>query len=123
MKGKTTSFRVGKVRAYRRGSVWYLQYYEGGQRRRPRVGADRDPARQMAAQINGQLEVGAPAALSFEPIPIPELRKRWLEHHEQVRRSSVPTIRRYRSATEHLLNFLRDVLPVRPPSPRFGQAR
>ena len=30
MKGKTESFRVGKVHAYRRAKVWYLQYYEGG---------------------------------------------------------------------------------------------
>jgi integrase len=93
--------------------VWYLQYYEGAQRRRPRVGPDRDLARQMAAQINGQLEVGAPAALSFEPVSIPELRERWLDHHENVRRSSVQTIRRYRVATQHLINFLQDVCPVR----------
>ncbi len=106
MKGKTASFRVGKVRAYRRGRVWYLQYYEGGQRQRPRVGPDRDRARQMAAQINGQLEGGAPAALSFEPVSIPELRQRWLDHHEYVRRSSVPTICRYRAATQHLIQFL-----------------
>ena len=58
----------------------------------------------MAAQINGQLEVGAPAALSFEPISIPDLRQRWLDHHEHVRRSSLQTIRRYRAATEHLLS-------------------
>jgi integrase len=113
MKGKTASFRVGKVRAYRRAKVWYLQHYEGGQRWRPRVGPDRDLARQMAAQINGQLEVGAPAALSFEPVSIPELRERWLDHHENVRRSSVQTIRRYRAATQHLINFLQDVRPVR----------
>lgn len=113
MKGKIASFRVGKVRAYRRGRVWYLHYYEAGQRRRPRVGPDRDLARQMAAQINGQLEVGAPAALSFEPISIPELRERWLDHHENVRRSSVQTIRRYRAATQHLINFLQNVRPVR----------
>ena len=106
-------FRVGKVRAYRRGKVWYLYYYEGGQRRRPRVGPDRDLARQMAAQINGQLEVGAPAALSFEPVSIPDLRQQWLDHHEHVRRSSVQTIRRYRAATEHLLTFARNVHPVR----------
>ena len=67
----------------------------------------------MAAQINGQLEVGAPAALSFEPVSIPELRERWLDHHENVRRSSVQTIRRYRAATQHLVNFLQDVRPVR----------
>ena len=55
-------------------SVWYLCYHEHGQRRRPRVGPDREAARQLAAQINAQLEVGAPAALSFEPIAIPDLR-------------------------------------------------
>jgi integrase len=113
MKGKTASFRVGKVSAFRRSKIWYLCYYEGGRRRRPRIGPDRDLARQMAAQINGQLEVGAPAALSFEPISIPDLRQRWLDHHENVRRSSIETIRRYRAATEHLLNFVRDACPVR----------
>ena len=47
----------------------------------------------MAAQINSQLEVGIPSALSFEPISIPELQRRWLEHHEQVLRSSVMLFR------------------------------
>ena len=59
MQGKSKSFRVGKVAANFRGKVWYLCYVDGGQRRRPRVGSDRDQARQMAAKINGQLEVGA----------------------------------------------------------------
>jgi len=113
MTQKSASFRVGKVRVYRRGKVWYLSYHENGRRRRPRVGTDRDQARQLAAQINGQLEVGAPAALSFEPISIPDLRQRWLDHHEYVRRSSLQTIRRYRTATEHLLTFMHDVCPVR----------
>ncbi|CAN5496292.1 hypothetical protein BH11PLA2_BH11PLA2_03060 [soil metagenome] len=100
------SFRVGKVQGYLRGKVWYLCYHDQGQRRRPRVGTDREQARQLAAQINGQVEIGAPAALSFEQISIPQLRDRWLEHHEQVLRSAVQTINRYRTATEHLLRFL-----------------
>ena len=103
---KHTSFRVGKVRADLRSKVWYLTYFEDGQRRRPRVGASKDAARQMAAQINSQLEVGAPAALSFEPVSLEELQTRWLRHHEQVLRSSVQTINRYRTATKHLLNFV-----------------
>jgi integrase len=112
MGSKTASFRVGRVRAFRRGRVWYLAYYEQGQRRQPRVGPDRDATRQMAAEINGQLEVGAPSALRFEPISIAEVRQRWLDHHEYVRRSSVETIRRYRSATEHLLAFVRGGRPL-----------
>ena len=113
MRCSAKSFRVGSVRAFLRGRVWYLQYVENGRRRRPRVGADRDQARQMAAQINGQLEVGAPAALSYEPISIPDLRRRWLDHHEYVRRSSLGTINRYRAATEHLLAFVEKSCPVR----------
>ena len=110
---KCQEFRVGRVKAYRRNKVWYLCYFENGRRRRPRVGPERESAKQTAAQINGQLETGAPAVLSFEPVSLPELRTRWLTHHEQVLRSSVQTIRRYRAATEHLLNFVRDVRPVR----------
>src|SRR4051812_9783234 len=112
MAKKSLSFRVGRVLGYLRGKVWYLCYHDNGQRHRPRIGPDREAARQLAAQINAQLEVGAPAALSFEPLAIPELRRRWLEHHEQVLRSSVQTINRYRTATEHLLHFL-ETRPVR----------
>lgn len=113
MAKKSSSFRVGRVRGYLRGQAWYLCYHELGQRRRPRVGRDHDAARQLAAQINAQLEVGAPAALSFEAIAIPDLRERWLNHHEQVLRSSVQTINRYRTATEHLLRFVATARPVR----------
>jgi integrase len=106
------SFRVGKVTGYLRNHVWYLCYHENGWRRRPRVGPDRDTARQLAAQINGQLETGVPSALGFEAIAVPDLRTRWLEHHEQVLRSSVHSIDRYRTATDHLLRFLA-LRPVR----------
>jgi integrase len=112
MRKKSVSFRVGKVQAYLRGQVWYLCYHENGQRRRPRVGTNREAARQLAAQVNAQLEVGAPAALSFEPISVPGLRCRWLEYHELVLRSSVRTIQRYRTATDHLLRYLQQ-RPVR----------
>jgi integrase len=109
---KSTWFRIGRVRAFLRGRVWYLCYREYGQRRQPRVGADRDAARKMAAEINAQLETGAPSALGFEPISISELRKRWLEQHEYVRRSSLNTISRYRSATQHLIDFVGTTCPA-----------
>lgn len=100
------SFRIGKVLGYLRGKVWYLCYHENGKRRRPRAGKDLQVAKQLAAQINAQLESDNPTLLSFEPISISQLRDRWLEHHEHVLRSSVHTISRYRTATDHLLNFL-----------------
>jgi integrase len=110
---KSTSFRIGRVRAYLRGRVWYLCYYEDRRRHQPRVGPDLDVVRQMAAEINAQLEVGAPSALWFQPVSVVELRQRWLDYHEHVRRSSVATVRRYRQATEHLLNFVQEVRPLR----------
>ena len=109
---KTTSFRVGKVRADLRGQIWYLTYQENGRRQRPRIGPDRDMARQMAAQVNAQLEVSAPTAFSFESIRIDELQRKWLDHHEQVLRSSVHTILRYRTATQHLLTFDAEQCPA-----------
>jgi integrase len=103
---KCKSFRIGKVLAYLRGQIWYLCYHEQGHRHRPRVGSNKETARQLAAQINGQLEIGAPAVLSFEPISIPDLREQWLQQHEQVLRSSLHTVARYRTATDHLLRYL-----------------
>ncbi len=112
-RASTKSFRVGKVRGYRRGQVWYLCYSEQGRRRQPRIGSDQALARQTASEINAQLEVGLPSALDFEPISISDLRQRWLDHHEHVRRSSIRTIERYRAATEHFLRFIAEVRPVR----------
>ncbi len=94
--------------AYLRGNIWYLYYFEGGKRKRPRVGSDKEVARRMAAQTNAQLEVGAPAPLSFEPITILELRNRWLHYHEHVLRSSVATVKRYRAATAHFVTFVHE---------------
>jgi integrase len=107
-----SAFRVEKVRSYRRNKVWYLCYHEHGKRHRPRVGQDFAAARQLAAQVNAQLAVGSPAALSFQPIAISDLRTRWLDHHEHILRWSIHTINRYRTATDHLLRFV-EQHPVR----------
>ena len=107
------SFRVGRVLAHQRGQIWYLRYSENGQRQRPRVGHDRELARRMASEINAQLESGAPSLLGFEPVTIAELRLRWLDHHEHIRRSSVNTIKRYRAATRHLVNYVEGSCRVR----------
>ena len=110
---KSKGFRVGRVTVYPRGQVWYLRYHEHGRRRQVRAATDKAAARQLAAQVNAQLETGAPAATSFEPVSLPELRRRWLDHHEHVLRSSVATINRYRTATDHLLAFVQDVRPIK----------
>lgn len=110
---RQASFRVGRVTVYLRGKVWWLRYHENGRRRQVRGATDKDAARQLAAQVNAQLEMGAPAATSFEPVAISELRRRWLGHHEDVLRSSVATINRYRTATDHLIQFIDKVQPMK----------
>ena len=97
---RSASFRVGRVRANLRGQICYLSYFEHGRRRQPRVGPDRQAARERAAEVNAHLEAGAPSALGFEPIGFSELRQRWLDNHEYVRRSSLETVRRYQTATQ-----------------------
>jgi integrase len=118
------SFRVGRVKGYLRGSVWYLSYHEGGERLRPRVGPDVATAKRLAAETNARMygaavpkaDVVSPQppptappslAPSLEQIKLEELRSRWLDFHEHVRRSAVQTIARYRAATDHLLRFVR----------------
>lgn len=103
---RNSSFRIGKVRGDLRGKIWYLTYHENGKRLRPKIGPDKEEARQMAARINSQLESHTHSVFNFEPVQIDDLQTRWLNHHEQVLRSSLQTIRRYRAATTHLINFI-----------------
>lgn len=78
MAPKSASFRVGKVRAYLRGSVWYLAYPEEGKRCQPRVGSDREVALQLASEINGQLQNGVPCAGSNHPCLCAARSNKWL---------------------------------------------
>lgn len=82
MATSTGSFRVC---VFLRGCVWYLSYQEDDQRCQLRVGPDP----QLAAEINGPLEVGDPRALGFQPISGLELRRNWLEFHKPGRRSAL----------------------------------
>lgn len=70
---RKTSFRISKVRGDLRSKIWYLTYQENGKRLRPRIGPDKDHARQMAAQINSQLESHTYSVFNFEPVQIDEL--------------------------------------------------
>lgn len=97
--------RIGRVTAYQRGQRYWIYYRQGKQIRQP-VGTDRDEALALAAKINAQLAEGAPTALAFQPINVDVLVDKWLDHHEQIRRSSVATVSRYRTAVTHLRNYV-----------------
>jgi integrase len=97
--------RVGRVSVYQRGGRYWIYYRQGRPIRRP-VGPHRDEALSLAARINAQLAEGAPTVLEFRPIDLKKLIDSWLSHHEDVRRSSLATVRRYRTAIQHLANFV-----------------
>src|SRR5690349_17683171 len=103
--GRVHRTRVGKVSLYQHHGAWWVYYREAGTPVRKKVAVDRGPAEQVAAQINAQLASNAPTLLSFQPVSVPDLRTRFLDYHENVLRSSLATIRRYRAATAHLETF------------------
>lgn len=104
-------FRIGKVSGYFHHGAWWVYYREAGKPVRKKVAAERADAEQIAAQVNSQLSTGSQTLLAFTPISLPDLRSQFLDYHEQVLRSSLATICRYRTATQHLENFDRESKP------------
>lgn len=97
-------FRVGRVSVYPHHGAWWI-YYRDGRPVRRKVGRDRTEAEQVAAKVHAQLAEGAPTLLGFVPIGVAELRRRFLDYHESVLHSTLGTVRRYRAATRHLVDF------------------
>ena len=97
--------RAGRVTVYLRGARYWIYYRNGGQVRKP-VGGNRSIAIALAAKVNAQLAEGAPTVLAFQPIDVTGLIAEWLDHHEHVRRSSLATVRRCRTAVAHLANYI-----------------
>jgi integrase len=102
---------VGLVTVFFRGASWHIYYREGGRPKRVRIGHDLDEAKRHAAEVNAQISHGLPSAFGFERLSVVELVEHWLEHHEYVLRSAVPTIRRYRSAVAHMTRFVEATSP------------
>src|SRR5579864_8034225 len=92
---RATRKRVGRVSYYQHHGSWYLYYREGTERVRRRIGPLETEAAQLAAEVNAQLSAGSRSFLSFVPVTIGELRRGFLDDHEQVRHSSIATLRRY----------------------------
>ena len=97
--------RVGRVSIYEHHGAWWVYYRDGKKMVRRRVGDTSAYAEQVAAELNAQLSSALPTMFSFTPISISQLRLDFLSHHEDLLRSSVHTISRYRTATQHLLNY------------------
>ncbi|KKN83112.1 hypothetical protein LCGC14_0302250 [marine sediment metagenome] len=99
-------FRIGSVSVYKHRRSWWLYYRENGAARRRRASQSLEEARVIAAEVNAQLAGNRPTIFSFQPISVEDLTHRWLDYHEHVRRSSVATCQRYRTAVEYLVRFV-----------------
>lgn len=97
--------RVGRVSIYKHRRRWWVYYREHGRPVRKAVADDAKAAEQVAAQINLELTSAAPTLFSFRPISVAELQRNFIDSHEHVLRSSLATVSRYRTATQHLVNF------------------
>ena len=104
--------RVGHVSYYLHHGAWFLYYleYQDGVKvqRRHKVADTEEEAAQIAAQVNAQLASSSPTPFSFTSVSFLNLRQAFLNHHETVVKSSPATIRRYRSATQHLENYFNE---------------
>ena len=98
--------RIGRVSMYLHHGAWWVYYREGDKQIRRRVGVDRAVAERVAAEVNVQVVFAAPTMFAFKPVHVNELCTRFLQHHEQVSRSAVSTIIRYRAATQHLVDYV-----------------
>jgi integrase len=97
--------RIGRVSIYKHRLRWWVYYREQGRPVRKAVADDAKAAEQVAAQINLELTASAPTLFSFRPVSVAELQRTFIDYHEHVVRSSLATVSRYRTATQHLVNF------------------
>lgn len=100
--------RMGRVSVYEHHGAFWIYYTEARKKRRVRIGPDRDEALRVAGEINAQLLGQRRTVFSFEPVTVDQLADRWLDHHEHVARSSLATVRRYKTATDHVRQFARN---------------
>jgi integrase len=105
-RNRSVRHHVGRVSYYLHHGSWWVYYREGKKPVRERIAKCEIDAERIASQINAQLASHTPTLLCFTSIEVPELRNSFLNHHENVLRSSVSTIRRYRAATQHLVDFM-----------------
>ena len=100
-----TRIRMGRVSIYQHHGAWWIYYREDDRQIRRRIGIRRDEAERIASEVNAQVVSTVPTLFAFAPTTVGDLQTRFLGHHEQVLRSAIATINRYRAATQHLVDY------------------
>src|SRR4051794_3917895 len=87
--------RIGHVSIYKHRRRWWMYYREHGRPVRKAVAENAKAAEQVASQINLEVSASAPTLFSFRPTTAGELQRAFVDYHEHVVRSSLPTVNRY----------------------------
>jgi len=98
--------RLGKVSIYRRGRSYWIYFRDKGRSIRKRIDGNLAVARATASQVNVHLEQGRSSPFSFQTKPIVQVVENFLEHCRVIRGLRVRTVRRYRAALDHFLEFV-----------------
>jgi len=98
--------RIGKVTIYRRGSSYWIYFRDKGRTIRKKIDGNLAVARATASQVNVHLEQGHTSPLSFQTKPITQTVKDFIEHCKDVRGLRIRSVRRYRAALDHFLEFV-----------------
>ncbi|MCA9097871.1 MAG: tyrosine-type recombinase/integrase, partial [Planctomycetaceae bacterium] len=84
---------------------WYGYYRESGPPIRTRSSDPKIEALTVAAEIDRSLAQFGRSPRTTQSISIEDLRREFLDDHEQIRHSSLNTLSRYRAATQYVVNF------------------
>jgi integrase len=103
---KPARIRIGRVSIYFHHNAWWLYYRSGGKVCRIKSGSCQLTAEQQAGQIHGQLSLGQLSVPVNGTVDVVAVKQQFLDHHEFVRKSSMNTVRRYRAALVHLVNYV-----------------
>jgi len=98
--------RLGKVTIYRRGRSYWLYFRDGGKSIRKKIDGSLATARATASQVNVNLEQGHTSPFNFQTRPIAQAVRDFIEHCKDVRGLRIRSVRRYRAALDHFLEFL-----------------
>ncbi len=98
--------RLGKVSIYRRGKSYWLYYRDSGRSVRKKIDGSLATARATASQVNVHLEQGHASPFSFQTKPITQTVNDFIEHCKDVRGLRIRSVRRYKAALDHFLEFI-----------------
>jgi integrase len=98
--------RLGKVTIYRRGKNYWLYFRDGGRSIRKKVDGNLATARATASQVNVHLEQGHTSPFSFQTKPVTQTVRDFIEHCKDVRGLRIRSVRRYKAALDHFLEFV-----------------